>query len=377
MSNIRYLEFRPGRWVKLVDGKAVGPATAEEVMVWKRDLAEQDKIWEDVVKHATPTGSLASQPPTQESTTPNADGASGVLTSQLPPPSFPIMLPPESVQESIPDVATRFRLLRTVEDVRGARRTTKSAAHTPVPMDVTVTASTDVGELVSTGGPSLEQITTLVAEKPVDSAEPTQPEETAKSQAESVERIVQTEQTPVIMSGPAQEAKVPITPRVKTVLDVVSPVPESEAASRSGEPIEAAEQVDVSETASKLEFDADEELESSSDSETEEETAEEDDLPRPRGGVARRRSTHTTHSASATAVERGGQPYRWFEAAPTDDLVSVVRGSLSKYEQRFQQPAGIVLCHADDLPALEQAGLDVEVRLGKGVPPRNFWVGPK
>ena len=37
MARITYHEFRPGRWVKLVDGKAVGPATEEEVAQWRRE----------------------------------------------------------------------------------------------------------------------------------------------------------------------------------------------------------------------------------------------------------------------------------------------------------------------------------------------------
>jgi hypothetical protein len=36
-----------------------------------------------------------------------------------------------------------------------------------------------------------------------------------------------------------------------------------------------------------------------------------------------------------------------------------------------------VLCHVDDLPIVDAAGLPVEVREGKGVLPRNFWIGPK
>ena len=53
MAELRYLEFRPGRWVKLVDGQVVGPATAEEAAAWKRELAEQVRIWEGVVPHGS------------------------------------------------------------------------------------------------------------------------------------------------------------------------------------------------------------------------------------------------------------------------------------------------------------------------------------
>ena len=53
MAELRYLEFKPGRWVKLVDGQVVGPATPEEAAAWKRELAEQIRIWEDVVPHGS------------------------------------------------------------------------------------------------------------------------------------------------------------------------------------------------------------------------------------------------------------------------------------------------------------------------------------
>jgi hypothetical protein len=61
----------------------------------------------------------------------------------------------------------------------------------------------------------------------------------------------------------------------------------------------------------------------------------------------------------------------------TEDLVAAVRGGLTKYEERFDQRAGAVLCHAEDLAALDEAKLSVDVRPRKGVPRRNFWIGPK
>ena len=54
MPKITYLEFRPGKWVKLADGKIVGPATAAEVAAWKQEKAAPTRIWEDVVKTAKP-----------------------------------------------------------------------------------------------------------------------------------------------------------------------------------------------------------------------------------------------------------------------------------------------------------------------------------
>jgi len=64
-------------------------------------------------------------------------------------------------------------------------------------------------------------------------------------------------------------------------------------------------------------------------------------------------------------------------AGAAEDLATAVRGGLARYEERLNEPAGAVLCHADDLPTLEGAGLPVDVRHGKGVPPGSFWIGPK
>jgi hypothetical protein len=54
-----------------------------------------------------------------------------------------------------------------------------------------------------------------------------------------------------------------------------------------------------------------------------------------------------------------------------------VRIGLARYEERFSEPAGAVLCHENDLPVLEKAGLGLDVRDAKHVSPRNFWIGPK
>jgi hypothetical protein len=54
MLRVTYHEFRPGHWVKLVDGQVAGPATADEVAKWRREKAEPDRIWQDVVQETTP-----------------------------------------------------------------------------------------------------------------------------------------------------------------------------------------------------------------------------------------------------------------------------------------------------------------------------------
>jgi len=69
--------------------------------------------------------------------------------------------------------------------------------------------------------------------------------------------------------------------------------------------------------------------------------------------------------------------YLWIMAGPTDDLITAVRTGLTRYAERFDQPAEVVLCHTADVAALEKAELPVDVRQAKGVPPHNFWIGQK
>jgi hypothetical protein len=97
-------------------------------------------------------------------------------------------------------------------------------------------------------------------------------------------------------------------------------------------------------------------------------------VPRSRKRTTRRRARAAAGAKSNKAV---GPSYLWVMAGPADDLTGAVRGGLARYEERFNEPAGTVLCHADDLPILEQAGLAVDLRQGKGVPQRSFWIGPK
>ncbi len=82
-----------------------------------------------------------------------------------------------------------------------------------------------------------------------------------------------------------------------------------------------------------------------------------------------------TRSSQAVSRERASQLYLWIMAGAADDLVTIVRSGLARYQERFRQPAEVVLCHMDDIAILEKANLPVDVRQGKGVPPRNSQVG--
>ena len=97
-------------------------------------------------------------------------------------------------------------------------------------------------------------------------------------------------------------------------------------------------------------------------------------LPR----LRRQKDSSEFRAPASSASPRGfGPSYLWIVAGPLDDLASTVRSALTRYQERFNEAAGAVLCHADDFPALESAGLPVDVRQGKSVPPRNLWIGPK
>jgi hypothetical protein len=94
---------------------------------------------------------------------------------------------------------------------------------------------------------------------------------------------------------------------------------------------------------------------------------------RPRRTAAKRA---TTRPAALPGAE-GGPSYLWVVAAAADDLTVAVRAGLARYQERSGQTAEAVFCHEDDLPILEKAGLPVDVRQGKRLPRRNFWIGPK
>jgi hypothetical protein len=69
--------------------------------------------------------------------------------------------------------------------------------------------------------------------------------------------------------------------------------------------------------------------------------------------------------------------YLWISAGQADDLIAAVRTGLARYQERFSHVAEVVLCHSTDLPTLEEAKLPVDLREGKSLAPRNFWIGSK
>ncbi|MGC8787341.1 MAG: hypothetical protein ACP5Q1_07955, partial [Anaerolineae bacterium] len=97
--------------------------------------------------------------------------------------------------------------------------------------------------------------------------------------------------------------------------------------------------------------------------------------PQPISMTATRRTA--TKTSPIASQERLSQVYLWIMAGASDDPIATVRSGLTRYQERFHQPAEVVLCHIDDMAILEKANLPVDVRQGKGVPPRNFWIGLK
>jgi hypothetical protein len=116
------------------------------------------------------------------------------------------------------------------------------------------------------------------------------------------------------------------------------------------------------------------------DMETTDEPVEQDSTePGPRRSRRSRSGSTRTRPAARGLTDQvmPGPVYVWVQAAPTDDLAILVRSWMDKYQERYAQPAGSVLCHEQDLATLQGAGLPLDVREGVGIQPMQFWIGPK
>ena len=490
MAELRYLEFRPGRWVKLVDGQVVGPATPEEAAAWRRELAEQIRIWEDIVQHGAsaqpqPSGDASGRPAAGPQDRPHAQAPSTRSAVRNGAPSS------APVQTSEPDEAEMplcvpDGLLLTIEDVRAARMASEPIARSlpPAVMRVEPAESAmvavkrpaeepaaDTGvtpEPEALAPPETSSATEALPEPSPAAAEAQWPVEpaggpeieftplAARAAPQSVPEVAETiQEAELAPEPPAQEAEAESAPAVAPLFPIITvaepvakhvqatpelapdlraaeqaPEPEEEEAEAKPEPgpvEEATTEPDLEEEETEIEPGlaeaAPEAVDEESQAETEPELelaeaeaepesapaeeAPEDQalaaevveaptecataadeaeateseaplfMPGRRGSPAAQRRASKGRPAFSPPPGRAGQPYLWFAAPSADELLASVHAALSKYEQRFHQAAGAVLCHADDLPALEKAGLPVDVRLGKGVPARNFWVGPK
>jgi len=408
MPTIRYHEFRPGRWVKLVDGKAVGPATAEEVAAWKRELAGQAQIWEDVLKHAASPQAMASAP-------------EPVQTSQYEKPAVPPVsvasprMPPETRPTAEPTPAAPPRILRTVEEIRAAKVAARAEVAEPAPQSVQeMQPSQPAGERPAARTEALAETETETRSpaQPTPEAESSLAIEAVTEPAELAAPVHKTVQ-PMLLAAPVEPAAMPgltlpeqsaearIEPAVVTLavphyaeaqeLLPEQATPHDEDAEAEPEleeePATVEEAAEVDEAAEQWEEPAEAQAAETATEEGPQEAREtgpeEEALPEEDGSRAHARRSHSTAHAAAkkgafsSSRDLKGPQYLWFVTAPTDDLIAAVRAGLAKYQERFSQPAGAVLCHAVDLPALEEAALGVDVRQSKGVPAHNFWIGPK
>ena len=298
MSKVTYHEFRPGHWVKLVDGKIVGRATAEEVAAWKREQAAQTVIWQDVVQR------IASAEPKPE------------IPPEKPLPAQKAPLEPVTIWQDV-----LSQISGTEPRKEGQLQEAKVKKETERIPEKDVLKTTEIPQVVLPQPTAKTKPESKDEGKPAEQATKVKPAPTAKTVP--AEAVVA---KPVAKSKPKVEKEATVAGKAK---DVPPEVEEAEAGAMS----------------------------------------------QPASMTATRRTA--AKPSSIASRERPSQLYLWIMAGASDDLIATVRSGLARYQERFHQPAEVVLCHVDDMAILEKANLPVDVRQGKGVPPRNFWIGLK
>jgi hypothetical protein len=458
MPKVTYHEYRPGRWVKIVDGEAVGPATAEEVARWQEEKAEQAKIWQDVVHGTAP----ASPPERSAEGAPKGGAArvdevgiwQDVVSQTVEPPKVSTgsradrktePSPPRTVEEAVRS-ARRGRPVsvkggKVVAPDEGQRPGKSRATPTPTP-EAAVTPAAPAEPAQKLAEPTRKRMT---PERKTPRSEPV-PKSEARPDRKPKGEDIDTLTKPVVREGeapptkirrrkrkeaevgggaasveaasPAEGARVakpePKRKRAKTtrpgeavqveaapVMEVpqVDEPPIGKAALAEGqpaaEPLPTPEAPSIGEAAKKR---------PRQPSKVSREAAKADAVlapeslsagetavgsPQPKRAAQVIPAPKSTMSRPPSAPQRRRKPsastpqarlkpaYLWVMADARDDVAAAVRTGLARYEERFGEPAGVVLCHLDDLPIVEAAGLPVEAREGKSVLPRNFWIGPK
>jgi len=393
MAKITYHEFRPGKWVKLVDGEVVGPAAPEDVAAWKREKLEQARIWEDVVKQTQAKG------PDHK-----AEG---------PPGPHP--------REEDTDWAQQVRMWRdVVKHVAAAgpeseRRPELSAAEPTLPMEVSINLSTPTptapaaqrasaktGRTAAKPRPSPargqkpEPATGVVADKegikPRPSSRDTVRQRLAPKAAAQAqpghEPLPTASAVPTAEGRPASAptASVPkaaatTKPGAKAAAEMVPEAlsAQSEAAA-AGKRVTRTRARDVGQKAPAARAKPPKGLSTAQAAPPQIATKQAEPAEK-RQTSARRRVTpatsHRTPSKATAAHERPNQLYLWIAASAADDLVATLRTGLTRYQARFEQSAEVVLCHHSDLAVLDKANLAVDLRESKNIPPHNFWIGLK
>ncbi|MGQ9492810.1 MAG: hypothetical protein ACUVR2_03475 [Anaerolineae bacterium] len=354
MSKVTYYEFRPGHWVKLVDGKIVGRATAEEVAAWKRASAEQAAIWQDVVQRAVPAESEPETPP----------------ETPLPKPKATWTESTKIWQDVLSQVgAAESKAEQSPQEAAKVKEKPKPLPETPPvePIAMPKAVPPKPEEIAKPKG-TVKMAPAKRAAK-VEAIPAVQP---APAQAVSVEPAAKPGPTVKGKATPAKQAAKPAPkPATKAKPKVTIEVPAvkgMEAAKPASSPPQKAK---VSRTAKAAKPVA--------EALSTEEKVSTRIAPAEIVTKSKRASSTTTRRSAAqpTPTERPSQLYLWIMAGLSDDLIATVRSGLARYQERFHQPAEVVLCHMDDVATLEKANLPVDVRQGKGVPPRSFWIGLK
>jgi hypothetical protein len=433
MPKITFHEFRPGKWVKQVDGKVVGPATAAEVAAWKQEKAAPARIWEDVVKHTkSPTAKApagpgapkepdqstlwedllkrtqrsvqAEGPPKPHSRQEDTDWAEqaqiwqDVLKRAQKPGPEPQRQPaqgapisPKPAPEAKPKPATKA----SPAPASAPAKTVSSPPATKPAGEGATAKKAFAAELVS---PKLAEMASrpTAAAKPEEKAapirkapdakpapKPTPPAELA-AKAEAKPRREPAPAQKVLPAGPQPAPKVPAakaTPQRPAAKAAVRVVPAGKTAAPSELPKPAAkdrlpakllDSIAEEEGAPAEEAAIPEGRDFASPSVRRESTG-----PKPRRSSAAVSRRTTGKGKTAAAQERPNPLYLWISAGQADDLIAAVRTGLARYQERFNHVAEVVLCHSADLPTLEGAKLPVDLREGKSLAPRNFWIGSK
>jgi len=395
MPRITFHEFRPGRWVKLVDGKIVGPATAAEVTAWKQEKAAPGRIWEDVVKVTKPP---IAKPETRAGPSTHKESDQSTIWEDVVKRAKPAVKaegPAEhrsrkedtdwAEQAQIwQDVVKRMKKPGRELDSEAQIEAKAKPRHEAPP-----TRAAGVAKPALKSAPPAHPATEAKA-KPRPKAAPAKagravlpsaPRESTGEKA-STETPKPAVETPAAKAPPQEEAskaaptKVPEGKPAQKTLAPAKATAARKAATRPRHPKPSrAQPLAELEVAEEGGAPAAELAEESSAAPV---THSRPAAPRARGtdgGMASPR--RTTKAKTHAAQERPNQLYLWIAAAQSDDLLTAVRTGLARYQERFSHPAEVVLCHSGDLQALEGARLPIDVREGKSLAPRNFWIGLK
>lgn len=355
MSRVTYHEFRPGHWVKLVDGKIVGRATAEEVAAWKREKAEQITIWQDVVQR------VASAEPKLE------------VSPEVPLPELKkISTEPVTIwQDVLSELSRATPHVESLHEEAGAIDKAKQ-----LPQE-----TSEAAKPKEVSPPLVRKARRKEPEKAVPSRRAVKVESIPTAQTVSDKTATTKE---IAKSKPKAEGEVASD---SNVMPVRAPEVEERGTTKALSATRAASEQVASQPVSKAKATRTSKAVAQKKGATSEDSKFAPRVSAPQRAApvepateqqpSAKMASRQTRPSPAASKEKASQLYLWIMAGAADDLVATVRSGLARYQERFQQPAEVVLCHMDDMAILEKANLPVDVRQGKGVPPRNFWIGLK